>query len=918
MESAEIVRRFLSYFEQRGHTVVPSASLVADDPTLLLVNAGMQPFKPYFLGQQTPPFRRATSCQKCVRTPDIEEVGKTTRHGTFFQMLGNFSFGDYFKDQAIPFAWDLLTRPESDGGFGFAESRLWVTVLHEDDEAAKIWHDVVGVPESRIQRRGLADNYWHMGVPGPGGPCSEIYYDRGPEYGREGGPEADEDRYLEVWNLVFMQYQLGAVRSKVDFDVAGDLPSRNIDTGMGMERMAALLQGVDNIYEIDTMWKVLERAAELTETRYGVDDRTDVALRVVTDHVRTAVMLVADGVIPSNEGRGYVLRRILRRSMQKLRLLSGAQRGGSGRSRGGEDERYMHELATVAIEALGQQYRELIRDAPHIHTVIDAEEAAFLATLRTGSAIFDVAVEETRRRGTETIRGEQAFQLHDTYGFPIDLTLEMASEQGLSVDEGEFRRLMAEQRQRAKADAAVKKTGNADISVFAHVLEQAGSVTFTGYDEIATDASVVGLLMGSVAVPSAGAGTAVEVVLDRTPFYAEGGGQLADNGVIVAFGSGAGDDARIEVTDVQAPVPGLIVHRGVVTAGEIVVGAAVHAEIDVERRRAISRSHTATHLVHRAFRGALGESAAQAGSENAPGRFRFDFTAMGAVPSSVLTAAEEEVNHVLINDLEVRAFHTSIDEARAMGALALFGEKYGDQVRVVEVGDYSRELCGGTHVARSGNLGLVKILGESSIGSGVRRVEALVGIDAFKFLARESVLVSQLSEQLKARPEELPERISGVVTRLRDAERELERFRSAQLLGGAAEVAGTAEDLDGVAFVAHRVPDGVPADGIRKVALDIRGRLPAERPAVVTVIGVADGRPTVVVAANDAARGRGLRAGALVLAAAGALGGRGGGKDDVAQGGGAPLGDRAAEAVAEAFSAARILISDIMGAGTVG
>ena len=357
MESAEIVRRFLSYFQQRGHTVVPSASLVADDPTLLLVNAGMQPFKPYFLGQQTPPFRRATSCQKCVRTPDIEEVGKTTRHGTFFQMLGNFSFGDYFKDQAIPFAWDLLTRPESDGGFGFAESRLWVTVLHEDDEAAKIWHDVVGVPETRIQRRGLADNYWHMGVPGPGGPCSEIYYDRGSEYGREGGPEADEDRYLEVWNLVFMQYQLGAVRSKVDFDVVGDLPSRNIDTGMGMERMAALLQGVDNIYEIDTMWKVLERAAELTETRYGVDERTDVALRVVTDHVRTAVMLVADGVIPSNEGRGYVLRRILRRSMQKLRLLSGAQRGGSGRSRGGEDERFMHELSSVAIEALGQQYR---------------------------------------------------------------------------------------------------------------------------------------------------------------------------------------------------------------------------------------------------------------------------------------------------------------------------------------------------------------------------------------------------------------------------------------------------------------------------------------------------------------------------------------------------------------------------------
>ncbi len=918
MESAEIVRRFLSYFEQQGHTVVPSASLVADDPTLLLVNAGMAPFKPYFLGQRTPPFRRATSCQKCVRTPDIEEVGKTTRHGTFFQMLGNFSFGDYFKDKAIPFAWDLLTRSEADGGFGFPEGRMWVTVLHDDDEAAKLWHDVVGVPESRIQRRGLADNYWHMGVAGPGGPCSEIYYDRGPEYGREGGPEVDEDRYLEVWNLVFMQYQLGAVRAKTDFDVVGDLPSRNIDTGMGMERMAALLQGVDNIYEIDTMWRVLERAAELTEQRYGVDERSDVALRVVTDHVRTAVMLVADGVIPSNEGRGYVLRRILRRSMQKLRLLSGAQRGGYGAGRGGADENFMHELSAVAIRALGEQYTELIRDAPNIHTVIDAEEAAFSATLRTGSAIFDAAVEETRRGDRETIGGAQAFQLHDTYGFPIDLTLEMAAEQGLAVDEAEFRRLMTEQRQRAKADAAVKKTGNADISVLARVLEQAGRVTFTGYDEVAADATVVGLIVGGVAVPAAGAGTAVEVVLDRTPFYAEGGGQLADNGVITSAGSGAGDSATVSVTDVQSPLPGLIVHRGTVTAGEIVVGATVHADIDVERRRAISRSHTATHLVHRAFRGALGESAAQAGSENAPGRFRFDFTALGSVAESVLAAAEEEVNQVLISDLEVRAFHTSLDEARAMGALALFGEKYSDQVRVVEVGEYSRELCGGTHVARSGNLGLIKILGESSIGSGVRRVEALVGIDAFRYLAKESVLVSQLSEQLKARREELPERISGIVTRLREAERDLERAQSAQLLGGAADEADRAEDVGGAAFVAYRVPDGVAADQVRKVALDIRGRIPADRPGVVMTIGVADGRPTVVVTVSDAGRSRGLRAGSLVLAASGALGGRGGGKDDVAQGGGAPLGDRAGELIDSAGEAVRALIRDIMGSGAVG
>src|SRR5580693_2928159 len=455
MQSAEIARRFLAYFEAQGHTIVPSANLVADDPTLLFVVAGMQPFKPYLLGQQTPPFKRAADVQKCVRTLDIEEVGKTTRHGTFFQMLGNWSFGDYFKRDAIRFAWELITRSQADGGFGFPESKLWPNVLHGDDEIYSIWRDEIGVPESRIQRRGLSDNYWHMGVAGPGGPCSEIYYDRGPEYGREGGPVVDEDRYLEVWNLVFMQYQLAAVRSKTDFDTSGELPSRNIDTGMGLARMAALLQGVDNIYEIDTMWKVLDRAAELTEQRYGHDHRSDVSLRVVTDHVRTAVMLVADGVVPSNEGRGYVLRRILRRSIRNLRLLAGAQRGGSGR---GEDQHFMHELSAVAIAALGDQYPELHRDAPHIHTIIDAEEAALLGTLRTGSAIFDAAVEETKRGGQDTIRGDQAFQLHDTYGFPIDLTLEMAEEQGLEVDEGEFRRLMAEQRQRAKADAAGKKT----------------------------------------------------------------------------------------------------------------------------------------------------------------------------------------------------------------------------------------------------------------------------------------------------------------------------------------------------------------------------------------------------------------------------------------------------------------------------
>ena len=905
MESAEIARRFLAYFSERGHTVVPSASVIADDPTLLLVNAGMQPFKPYFLGQASPPFRRATSAQKCIRTPDIEEVGKTTRHGTFFQMLGNFSFGDYFKEQAIPFAWELLTTPERDGGFGFPEDRLWATVYHDDDEAARIWRDVVGVPESRIQRRGMADNFWSMGVPGPCGPCSEIYYDRGPDYGRDGGPESDEDRYLEVWNLVFMQYLRGEGAGKEGWPILGELPSRNIDTGMGLERMAAILQGVDNIYEIDTLWKVLDRAAELTEQKYGRDHRVDVSLRVVADHVRTAVMMVADGVLPSNEGRGYVLRRILRRSIYNLRLLAGGQRGG------GSDGRYLHELADTAIGAMADQFPELRIEAPRIVGVIDAEESTFLSTLRTGSAIFDAAVGETKRRGTTSLSGEQAFQLHDTYGFPIDLTLEMAGEQGLAVDEDGFRRLMAQQRQRAKQDSLDKKTGNADISVFAGLLAKSGPVVFTGYDEVTGEAAVAGLLAGGVSVPAAGQGTEVEVILDRTPFYAEGGGQLADTGLIRVASAPGAAGGEVEVRDVQAPVPGLIVHRGVVTSGEVVVGALAEAIVDTQRRRAISRSHTATHMVHRAIRGALGDAAAQAGSENAPGRLRFDFTASGAVPVAVLRDVEDEVNQVLIDDLEVRAFVTPIDEARSMGAIALFGEKYGDEVRVVEVGSYSRELCGGTHVAHSGQLGLIKILGESSIGTGVRRVEALVGTDAFRYLARESVLVSQLTEQLKTRREDLPDRVAALVSRVRDAERDLERVRSAQILGAAAELAEGAEDVGPVALVTHQVPDGTSADDIRKLALDVRGRLPQQRAAAVVIAGVPADRPAVVVAVNEPGRALGLAAGALVRSAAQALGGGGGGRDDIAQGGGAPQGDRAGQAISEAFDAVRAVVRDM-------
>ena len=887
MKTEDIRQRFLRHFQATGHTLVPSAPLPSDDPTLLYVNAGMAPFKPYFAGQLTPPWRRATSVQKVLRTIDIDEVGRTSRHCSFFQMNGNFSFGDYFKREAIRYAWDLLTRPVSEGGLALPESKLWATVYLDDDEAEQLWRAEAGLPAERIQRRGKADNYWSMGVPGPCGPCSEIYFDRGPEYGAEGGPVADEDRYMEVWNLVFMQYERGPGTGKDDYPILRELPAKNIDTGMGLERMATVLQGVDSIYDIDISLPLLERTAELTGKKYGDDHRTDVSLRIVTDHLKAATMVIADGVTPSNEGRGYVLRRLLRRAIRNIRLL-------------GHPQASLPTLLPVVRDMLGPSYPELITGWDRITSYAFAEEESFLTTLAKGTTIFEGAAAAARAGGGTVLGGRQAFELHDTYGFPIDLTLEMAAEQGLRVDEDGFRRLMAEQRSRAKADAAARKTGAADVSAYRSVLDRHGESQFTGYAEVSRDATVRGVLGAAGVLTGAGEGDEIEVVLDATPFYAEGGGQQPDTGLITASGG------ELEVYDVQTPVPGLIVHRARVLRGEVRPGDAAHARIDVARRRAISRAHTATHLIHTAMRGALGEHATQAGSLNAPGRLRFDFNTTAAVPDSVIGDVEDEINAVLLDDLEVRAFVTSMEEARRLGAMALFGEKYGDAVRVVEVGDYARELCGGTHAARSGQLGVIKILSEASIGSGVRRVEALVGLDAFRFLAREHLLVSQLAETFKAQPEEIPERVRGVIERLRAAEKELEKVRAAAVLAGAGQLAAGATDVHGVAVVATRAPDGVGGSDLRKLAADVRGRLDPGRPGVVVLLAAADGRAAFVVTVNDAARSAGLSANDLVRALAPAVDGRGGGKDDFAQGaGGNPGGipaalDLARQAVARA------------------
>ena len=874
MESAEIRSRWLRFFESENrqgltHTVVPSASLIADDPNLLLVNAGMVPFKPFFLGEVTPPYKRATSVQKCVRTLDIDEVGKTTRHASFFQMCGNFSFGDYFKEGAISLAWELLTRPISDGGYGFPEDRLWVTVYLDDDEAADIWHKKIGIPRERIQRRDMADNFWSMGVPGPCGPCSEIYYDRGPAYGAEGGPIADENRYLEVWNLVFMQNERGAGGGKDSYPILGELPAKSIDTGLGLERTAALLQGVENIYEIDTTMQILTKASSLAGVTYGKSQNSDVSLRVVADHARTSAMLIGDGVTPGNEGRGYVLRRMMRRTIRNMRLL-------------GVNDPIMSELTQAAIGAMGPQYPELISDQKRILAVSIAEEESFLQTLKSGTQIFDLASTQLKAQKKSVLPGDEVFKLHDTYGFPFDLTLEMAREEGLEVDEDGFRRLMNEQRDRAKADAKAKKSGHTDLSEYKKIADSKGASTFTGYTQIESESVVNGILVDGISVQSAISGSEVEIVLDRTPFYAEGGGQLADGGRITLA-----NGAVVEIDDVQTPVNGLSVHRGRVISGEVALGSQALAAIDLERRNAISRAHTATHMVHKAFREILGETATQAGSENSPGRFRFDFPSTGAVPDSVLNEVEARVNTLLLDNLEVTAETMSQDAAKKIGAMALFGEKYGDQVRVVSVGDWARELCGGTHVSASGQLGLIKLLSESSVGAGVRRVEALVGVDAYKYLAREHLLLNSLTEIVKgARAEELPERISDLLNKIKEIEKELATVRSAQAMSQVGSLAEKAVVVNGISVIATALGDGIAGDDLRKIATDLKGR---STNSVVALVSVVEGKAVLVAAVSDDAKSAGVKAGALVKIGSAILGGGGGGKDDFAQGGGTNL-----------------------------
>ena len=878
MQTAEIRRRWLDFFANRGHTVVPSASLVSDDPTLLFTVAGMVPFIPYLTGLVPAPYPRATSVQKCIRTLDIDEVGKTTRHGTFFQMSGNFSFGDYFKEQAIAYAWELLTTSESAGGYGFDEKDLWVTVYEDDDDAVTFWKKIAGLSDERIQRMGKKSNYWSTGLPGPAGPCSEIFFDRGPAYGRDGGPAADEDRYIEIWNLVFMEFLRGEGRGKEDFEILGELPKKNIDTGMGLERVAFIKQGVENMYEIDQVRPVLDLAATLSGRRYGQVHEDDVRMRVIADHVRSALMVMADGVTPSNEGRGYILRRLLRRTVRAMRLL-------------GVDAPTFTELFPAARDAMKAAYPEVESGYERIGRLAYSEEDTFRSTLASGTSILDLAVARTQAAGVKELAGDTAFLLHDTFGFPIDLTLEMAEEAGLSVDRTAFDRLMVEQRNKARADARAKRTLLADLSVYSAFRAQ-GETVFTGYEFLTTDSTVVGLIVDGVSVTRAVAGAIAEVILVETSLYPESGGQEADAGAIV----GSGFEA--EVLDVQRPVKGLVSHKVQVRSGEIGVGDAATSVVDPQWRRGATQAHSATHLVHAALRQVLGPQAHQAGSYNKAGYLRLDFNWNQALSPETRGEIEEISNNAIRENLEVETRIMPLDEARALGAMALFGEKYGATVRVVDIGGpWSRELCAGTHVAHSSEIGIINLISESSVGSSNRRIESLVGIEAFRDLATERAIVGQLSSRLKTPREQLPERISELMASLRSAEKAIAEFESAALLQAVPELVSSTTRVGRISLVSRNLGSMKSADDLRALVTSVRGRLGAEA-AVVALAAEISGRPAVIIGANDAARKLGIRAGELAKKAAGILGGGGGGKDDLAQGGGTDLAQIAAALVA--------------------
>ena len=875
MDTREIRARFVSFFSERGHSEVPSSSLVPNDPTLLLTNAGMNQFKPYFLGDQTPAFDRAVTVQKCMRAGgkhnDIDQVGKTARHLTFFEMLGNFSFGDYYKEDACKWAWELVTE-----GYGLEAERLWATVFETDDEAFEIWRDVVGVPADRIIRMGKKDNFWSMGVAGPCGPCSEIAYDLGDDFGAaaDDGPAGNEDRYIEIWNLVFMQNDCNA-----EIEPIAELPKKNIDTGAGLERFAMVVQQKDTVFETDLLRGLIARAEELTGKTYGRDEKTDIGLRILADHARSVSFMLADGILPSNEERGYVLRLIMRRAIRNARLL-------------GREEPVLDGLVSATVELMGDDYPELTQKRDLALEVAAREEERFDETLKQGMTLLEQEMEKARRAGSTELPGDIVFRLHDTWGFPIDITTEIAEEAGLAVDRNSFEQLMELQRARARAARHSDEAGvGADAVV--RVLAEQGSTEFLGYEHLSSQSTIVAMGRGEHSIAVAGVDEDVDIVLDQTPFYAESGGQVGDRGRLV------GPNGAAEVLDTQRLIPGITAHKVRVTAGELAVGEEVRAVVDENRRRAAERAHTATHILHWILRDRLGEHAHQAGSLVEPGRLRFDFSHFDALSDRQVDDISVELQQRVLVDDPVRAFETTFDFAKSIGALAFFGEKYGDYVRVVEVGEYSKELCGGTHVPHTSRIGVVAVTGEGSVGANLRRIDALVGEEGLAHLRRRAATLETIAEKLKTSPDEAAEKVERLLATHKDMERRLAATERQSAEAEASQLATTAVEVNGARLLVARRDMGV--DALRSLAQSLRGRLGSG----VVILGTAqEGRANLVGAVTKDLVEKGLSARDILAPGAALLGGGAGGKTELAISGG-PSADKLEEALEAASAAAR-------------
>ena len=858
MNSAEIRESFLSFFESKGCRRQPSSSLIPDDPSLLLTTAGMVQFKPVFLGVKDLGFTRATTVQKCVRTTDIDIIGTTGRHHSFFEMLGNFSFGDYFKSEASAWAWEYSTVV-----LGLDPERIWVSIYEDDDEAEAIWGNEVGVPAEKIVRMGAKDNFWSAGPTGPCGPCSELYYDQGPEVGCGSGecaPGCDCDRYLEYWNLVFMQYD------RQEDGTLVPLPKKNIDTGMGLERIAGILQGVHSNFETDILRDLMATASEITGVAYGsAGEKTDTSLRIIADHARAVTFMIADGILPSNEGRGYVLRRLLRRAVRHGRLL-------------GVEDPFLDRIIAVVISHMGAAYPEIVEHRDLIERIVLSEEERFGATLRQGESFLATELDALAETGSSMLDGRTAFRLHDTYGFPYELTAEIAAEKGVAVDEAGFSAEMEAQRERARA-AVKDESWSTYGGAFSAIAKEHGATDFVGYAKDEADAVVVAIVANGESVAEAASGAKVEVILDSTPFYAEKGGQVGDHGSL------RGEGGTFAVTDTRTPEGGVVAHVGVVEEGVIRVGDTVHAAIDVMRRERIRRNHTATHLLHWALRLVLGDHAKQAGSLVTPDRFRFDFTNFEAMTQAQIEKVERLVNAKIFENHPVRAYETSIASAREAGVTALFGEKYGDFVRVLEVGNFSKELCGGTHVARTTEIGLLKIVSESSVGANLRRIEAVTSYDAYDlFRSSDDTLVAAASA-LKVAPRDVAEKAVALTRRVKELESGVRKspLVAEDLLG--ALVAG-AHDV-GYRLVVARV-EGLTAGALRSTWDTLKTR--GIDAAVLVGADAESGKAIYLAAGTDTAVAAGFDAGATVRAVAPAVAGRGGGKPAMAQGGGEDAG----------------------------